>query len=144
MAHYAFLDENNIVTEVITGIDENDKETLPSDFTSWEGFYSSQRSNATCKRTSFNTLGNVHTDEGVAFRGNYAGIGFTFDETNDVFYAPKPYESWLISAESNWLWVAPLEKPENSQENIDNNIVYEWDEDLYQSDNSKGWILNNE
>ena len=142
MAHYTFLDENNIVTEVITGIDEDNLETLPSDFTSWEEFYSSQRSNATCKRTSYNTMGNSHINDGVAFRGNYAGIGFTYDETNDVFYAPQPYASWLISAETNWLWIAPLDKPENTQENIDNNLGYEWDEDLYQSDNTQGWVLN--
>lgn len=142
MAHYAFLDENNIVTEVITGIDENELETLPSDFSSWEEFYSTQRNNAICKRTSYNTMGNAHINDGVAFRGNYAGIGFTYDEINDVFYPPKPYESWLINAETNWLWVAPLDKPENTQENIDNNIGYEWDEDLYQSDNTQGWVLN--
>jgi len=142
MAHYAFLDENNIVTEVIVGIDEDNLETLPSDFTSWESFYSGQRSNSTCKRTSYNTNGNVHSGDGVAFRGNYAGIGFTYDETNDVFYAPQPYASWLISADTNWIWVAPLDKPVLTQEEIDNNNYYDWDEDLYQSDNTQGWVLN--
>jgi len=141
MAHYAFLDENNIVTEVITGIDENELETLPSEFSSWEEFYSTQRNNAICKRTSYNTMGNAHINDGVAFRGNYAGIGFTYDETNDVFYPPKPYESWLISAETNWIWVPPLDKPENTEENFNNGLGYVWDEDLYQSDNTQGWVL---
>jgi hypothetical protein len=76
MAHYAFLDENNIVTEVITGIDETELiEGLSTE--EWYGNFRGQR----CVRTSYN--GN--------FRGVYAGIGYIYDEINDVFFAPPEF-----------------------------------------------------
>ena len=87
MAHYAFLNDNNIVTEVITGVDEDQKDDLPEGFDSWEDWYADFRGQ-TCKRTSYTTVGNEHTGEGTAYRGNYAGIGYTYDSENDVFYAP--------------------------------------------------------
>jgi hypothetical protein len=75
MAHYAFLDENNIVTEVIVGIDETELiEGLDTE--TWYGNFRNQ----TCKRTSYN--GNI--------RYNYAGIGYTYDAERDAFIAPKP------------------------------------------------------
>lgn len=144
MAHYAFLDENNIVTEVITGKDEDDLDTLPNSYSNWEEYYSSLRAYATCKRTSYNTFGNQHKTDGIAFRGNYAGIGFIYDEINDVFYPPSPFDSWVISVDTNWVWQAPIDQPELTQEEIDNNNYYVWDEDLYQSDNTLGWVLNNQ
>ena len=67
-------------------------------------------------QTSYNTRGGVHygqdgqPDGGVALRGNYAGIGFIYDATNDVFYPPKPYASWTIS-EPTWTWTAPIPYP---------------------------------
>ena len=76
MAHYAFLNENNIVTEVITGIDEDVTEGLPEGFADWEAWYADFRGQ-TCKRTSYNTMANAHSGEGTAFRGNYAGIGLS-------------------------------------------------------------------
>jgi hypothetical protein len=122
MAHYAFLNENNIVTEVIVGKDEDDLETLPEGFTSWEEWYQDFRKQ-TCKRTSYNTLGNIHLENGTPFRGNYAGIGFIYDATNDVFVSPKPYNSWVLN-ETTWLWEAPVNLP------ADNDTVpYEWNED---------------
>lgn len=142
MAHYAFLDNNDEVIEVITGIDEDDTSTLPSGFEDWEEFYLTMRPNATkCKRTSYNTIGNEHKLGGTAFRGNYAGIGFIYDDINDVFYPPSPFNSWVISLDTNWVWQAPIDKPDLTQEEIDNNNYYEWDEDLYQSDNTLGWVL---
>ena len=72
MAHYAFINENNIVTEVITGIDEDVTEGLPEGFADWEAWYADFRGQ-TCKRTSYNTIANAHSDGGTAFRGNYAG-----------------------------------------------------------------------
>jgi hypothetical protein len=56
-------------------------------------------------QTSYNTGGNVHTNGGVALSGNYAGIGYTYDATNDVFYAPKPEGDWVLD-ETTWTWVA--------------------------------------
>ena len=126
MAHYAFLNDNNLVTEVITGIDEDAKDDLPSEFDSWEEFYADFRGQ-TCKRTSYNTIGNEHNDSGTAYRGNYAGIGYTYDETNDVFISPKPYASWTID-ESTWTWEAPEAYPDDGKDYVWNDNKEEWEE----------------
>ena len=82
MAHYAFLDENNVVVQVIVGKDENE------DAVNWEKHYE-DFAGLTCKRTSYNTFENRHSNNGIPFRKNYAGIGFTYDETLDAFIPPK-------------------------------------------------------
>ena len=141
MAHYAFI-KDNIVTEVIVGKDENDTDTLPDGFANWEAYYLTKRTDQdACKRTSYNTVANAHSDGGTAFRGNYAGIGHTYDETNDVFYATQPFASWLISADTNWIWEAPIEKPTLTEEQITAGAYYEWNEEAYQADNTTGWDL---
>jgi hypothetical protein len=71
-------------------------------------------------QTSYNTIGGVHTLGGAPLRGNYAGIGYTYDQANDVFYAPQPFPSWTISAPT-WTWVAPKPMPTDGK-------VYTWDE----------------
>lgn len=94
MAHYAFLNEDNIVTEVITGIDENELiEGLDPE--TWYGNYRGQ----TCKRTSYN----------ANIRKNFAGIGFTYDETRDAFIAPEP-EGNLGLDEQTCQWIMPIEE----------------------------------
>lgn len=118
MAHYAFLDENNIVTEVITGCDETG--------TDWEEHYGNARGQV-CKRTSYNTLGGVHELGGKPFRKNYAGIGFVYDEQRDAFIPPQPYASWVLN-ESTCLWEPPYPYPD--QENM-----YYWDEAITK------WVL---
>ena len=118
MAHYAFLDDNNIVTEVIVGRDE-------SDGTDYEVVYGNFRGQ-TCKRTSYNTSGNAHSDSGTPFRGNYAGIGYTYDETNDVFYAPKPYDSWVLD-QTKWIWKAPVDYPSDGKDYTWNEETTSWD-----------------
>jgi hypothetical protein len=96
MAHYAFLDDNNIVTEVIVGIDETELiEGLDTE--TWYGNFRGQ----VCKRTSYN--GNI--------RKNYAGIGFTYDLQRDAFIAPKPFEDWILD-EATCQWQNPVEEPE--------------------------------
>jgi len=70
-------------------------------------------------QTSYNTYGNQHP-EGRPLRGNYAGIGFTYDQVNDVFYAPQPYSSWVLD-QTTWLWVAPVAYPTDGE-------AYHWDE----------------
>ena len=70
----------------------------------------SARTGDVYKQTSYNTIGGVHTLGGTSFRGNYAGIGYTYDPTHDVFYAPQPYPSWTISA-PNWTWTPPVPYP---------------------------------
>ena len=77
-------------------------------------------------QTSYNTRGGVHygqdgnPDGGVALRGNYAGIGYTYDRTNDVFYAPQPYASWVLN-NTSWTWEAPVAMPTDGKK-------YAWDE----------------
>ena len=61
-------------------------------------------------QTSYNTRGNQHTDGGTPLRGNYAGVGYTYDATNDVFYAPQPYASWSLNKDT-WTWEAPTPHP---------------------------------
>ena len=120
MAHYALLDENNIVTLVITGVDENDTSTLPDGFASWEEWYGNHKGQ-TCKRTSINTVNNTHILGGTPFRGNCAAIGLFYDETNDVFYEPQPYVSWILN-ETTWTWEAPIPYPDDGN-------MYNWNED---------------
>jgi hypothetical protein len=114
MAHYAFLDANNIVTEVIVGKDENEDGIL------WELHYGAFR-NQVCKRTSYNTIGGVHTSGGTPYRKNYAGIGYTYDESRDAFIPPKPFNSWVLN-ETTCLWDSPTPMPEDGK-------PYRWDED---------------
>ena len=70
-------------------------------------------------QTSYNTIGNQHP-EGRPLRGNYASIGYIYDRTNDVFYAPKPYTSWILN-ETTWTWEAPTPYPNDDK-------LYQWDE----------------
>jgi len=97
MAHYAFLNEKNIVVEVIVGRDENDGD--------WETYYGNQRGQR-CLRTSYNTYGGQHLDGGTPFRMNYAGIGYRYDETLDAFIPPQPDDTWTFD-QSTCLWIAP-------------------------------------
>lgn len=105
MASYALLDNDNKVVTVISGIDENDTTTLPSNFSSWEEFYGDFHQ-LTCKRTSYNTIGNQHLEGGTPFRGNYAMIGGTYDTENDVFIPIQPeIDGWTFTLnETTWLW----------------------------------------
>ena len=106
MAHYAFLDENNIVTEVITGRDEDD---LVEGVTSWEDYYGAIRGQR-CLQTSYNTLQGVHLHGGTPFRGNYAGVGYSYNETFDAFLPPQPYQSWIVDEET-FSWQSPIPTP---------------------------------
>lgn len=104
MAHYAFLDENNIVTEVIAGRDEWE---VVDGITDWEAAYGEIRGQV-CKRTSYWTYGGVHygDDGSSAFRKNYAGIGYGFDGIG--FFAPQPYPDWVLNQQT-YLWEPPTE-----------------------------------
>lgn len=123
MAHYAFLNQNNIVTKVIVGKDETDTSY------NWEQYYGEQQNQA-CKRTSYNTKGGVNINGGTPFRKNYAGIGYTYDEQMDAFIPPKPYSSWLLNEET-CLWDAPIPYPNNEKD-------YFWDE------STVSWVENND
>jgi hypothetical protein len=84
-------------------------------------------------QTSYNTWGNTHSEGGTPLRGNYAGIGFIYDEENDVFYSPKKYDSWVLNTET-WLWEPPIEVPNDEE-------YYIWNESAYQEDNTTGWEI---
>ena len=109
MAHYAFINSENIVVEVITGVNETETQTdtdgtvVGGSAEAWESFYASQPWHAgfTCKRTSYN--GNI--------RKQYAGIGFSYDAVADVFISPQPYPSWTL--DSSYNWQPPTPKPED-------------------------------
>lgn len=105
MAHYAFLDDNNVVTEVITGKDEDEG------LYDWEKFYASERGQ-NCKRTSYNTWGGVHKYGGIPFRKNYAIIGGVYDPDRDAFIPPKDFPSWVLN-ENTCLWEAPVPYPDD-------------------------------
>ena len=103
MAHYAFLDDNNIVTQVIVGIDETELiEGLDTE--TWYGNFRGQK----CIRTSYNNK----------IRKQYASKGFTYDEVADVFIQPKPFDSWVL--DENYDWQPPVARPEG--------ITWRWDE----------------
>jgi len=125
MAHYAFLDQNNIVTNVIVGLDEN----LGTD---WEQVYG-DRHGQVCKRTSYNTKNGQHTTGGIPFRKNYAGIGFSYDEERDAFIPPKPFNTWMLNEET-CQWFPPTEYPNDGQH-------YVWSDEDYE-ETGNGWILH--
>ncbi len=111
MAHYAFLNNNNIVTEVITGINETELiEGLDTE--TWYGNFRGQ----VCKRTSYNN--NI--------RKNYAGIGFTYDAARDAFIAPKPFNSWVLDEET-CRWEAPVAYPTDGDTYTWNESTLSWD-----------------
>jgi hypothetical protein len=119
MAHFAKV-EHGVVTQVIV----IDQETLNT------GHWGDP---AAWIQTSYNTRGGVHygvdnqPDGGVALRGNYAGVGYTYDAEHDVFYPPKPYPSWTIS-EPTWAWTAPTAMPTDGKSYTWNEETTSWDE----------------
>jgi hypothetical protein len=118
MAHYAFLNENYIVTEVIVGKDESNYD--------WEAHYGQFRGQV-CKRTSYNTHGGVHNSGGIPFRKNYAGIGYSYDPQRDAFIPPKPYPSWILD-ETSCLWRAPIAVPQDGKQYAWNEASTSWTE----------------
>jgi len=116
VSHFAKLDENNVVTFVTVGRQEDDG--LEAELTA--------RTGEVYKQTSYNTRGGVHYTDGLpsddqskALRFNYAGIGYSYDETRDAFIPPQPFASWVLD-EGTCLWVAPIPMPDGD---------YVWDED---------------
>jgi hypothetical protein len=122
MAHYAFLDQNNIVTEVIPGRNENEVVDGISDWEQWYGDFRGQ----VCKRTSYNTQGGVHSSGGTPYRKNYAGIGYTYDAGRDAFIPPKPFDSWLLN-EDSCIWEPPVAYPTDGNLYVWNEENQSWD-----------------
>ena len=126
MAHYALINSDNIVVNVITGVDENiiqtdlDGTQVGGTSEAWEQFYAScpWLEGLNCKRTSYN--GNI--------RANYAGVGYIYDPVFDVFIAPQPYPSWKLNY-TTYQWVPPIPEPE-----YEDGFVWRW------SEYNKEWI----
>lgn len=115
MAHFAEIDDNNIVTRVIVAEQDFIDTGAVGDPSKWI-------------QTSYNTRGGVHygqdgqPDSGVALRKNYAGIGYTYDASRDAFIPPKPFNSWTLDENTCW-WQAPTPMP------TDNTKIWTWNED---------------
>lgn len=100
MAHYAIIDNENIVTDVIVGRDDAD---IPEGYTSWEEYYGGLK-------TSYNTFAGAHQLGGTPLRKNMAAIGYTYDAGRDAFIPPKKWESWVLNEET-CRWEAPVPMP---------------------------------
>lgn len=123
------IEVQSVVNEVLHDANGVEQENIGIDFltklTGWSIW----------KQTSYNTYGGVHKLGGTPFRKNHAGIGMTYDEDRDAFIPPKPYPSWTLN-ETTCLWEAPVAKPELTEEQINNNNYYFWNEE------TKQWDLN--
>jgi hypothetical protein len=111
LAHFAKLDENNVVIFITVGRQEDDGKEAEL----------CARTGDVYKQTSYNTHGGVHALGGTPLRKNYAGIGYTYDAGRDAFIPPKPYASWLLN-ETTCLWDSPVAYPDDGKR-------YSWDED---------------
>ena len=123
MAHFAKLGVGNII-ERVELVSNNIATTEQAGVEFLQNLYSDR---AAWKQTSFNTKGGAHKTGGTPFRKNFAGIGYTYDQTRDAFIPPRPFNSWTLN-ETTCLWEAPIPKPELTQEQIDNRNYYEWNE----------------
>ena len=118
MSHFAKV-QNGVVTEVIVAEQDFINSGLVGPASEWV-------------QTSYNTRGGVHygedgqPDGGTALRGNYAGIGYTYDSTHDVFYAPQPYPSWTLN-NTTWMWEPPVPYPTDDK-------MYQWNEE------ARNWV----
>ena len=108
MSHFAQIDENNIVTQVLV----IEQDVVDS------GLFGNP---STWIQTSYNTHGGVHAQGGTPLRKNYAGIGYTYDSTRDAFIPPKPFNSWILN-ETTCLYEAPTIMPDDGK-------IYNWDEE---------------
>lgn len=136
MAHYALINKDNTVVNVITGVDEDiiqtdiDGTQVGGSGEAWENYYASLPWNAglICKRTSYNTVHNQHIEGGTPLRGNFASVGGKYDPTFDLFIPIQPFPSWKFNY-TKAAWEAPVIKPEDTEE-----YVWKW------SEINKEWI----
>lgn len=103
MAHYAQIEDGVVVSVIVAEQDFIDTQS------------------GTWVQTSYNTYGGVHSDGGTSLRKNYAGVGYTYNDVLDTFYAPQPFPSWVLNTTS-YIWEAPIDYP-------DSDVLHTWDED---------------
>jgi hypothetical protein len=114
MAHFAKLDENNVVVFVTVGRDEDDEAELTA------------RTGDVYKQTSYNTIGGVHLLGGTPFRKNFAGIGYTYNAMRDAFIPPQPYQSWVLD-DATCQWEAPVAMPNDGAKYLWNEANQDWE-----------------
>ena len=129
MAHFAEISESNVVLRVLVVPDDEEPrgQEFLADVLGLGG---------TWVQTSYNTMSGVHENGGTPFRGNYAGIGYTYDADLDAFYTPQPYPSWVRN-ETTFQWEAPVAHPGTTETLTDPDdgtqhevaLVFNWDED---------------
>ena len=133
MAHFACLDENNIVTQVI--VVGND------DITDANGNEVEEIGVAFCKKLLGADTNWKQTSYNSSMRVRYAGIGYSYNAELDAFVAPQPYASWTLDS-GTADWVSPLgAAPALTDDEVAAMSYYRWDEDAYQADNTTGWVL---
>jgi len=152
MAHFAKLGSNGKVIQVLTlnnsdmqNADNVEDEAVGQQYleihNNWPAQMWIQTSYNTRGNKYYNADGTEHSDQSKAFRGNYAGIGYTWDEDNEIFWPKKPYSSWTKNT-TTASWDAPITYPTIVDDGTDNSSWYYkiyWDEESYQADNTKGW-----
>ena len=152
MAHFAKLGANSKVIQVLT-LDNSDMlnadgvedETVGQQYLELHNNWPAQM----WIQTSYNTSGGQHNNGGTPLRGNYAGIGYTWDEDDQIFWPKKPYASWVkLISEARWqspIGDAPDLTDAQTAENTagTHEWIYVWNETAYQADNTTGWDLTN-
>ena len=108
--HYAFLNSNNVVVNILV----YEEEDLPEGYISFEDYYG-EAMGMECKRACPDTLAGEHLSGGTPFRGNYPQLGYIYDEVLDAFIAKQPYPSWIFDQET-YSWYPPIPYPEDSEE----------------------------
>lgn len=148
MASFAKLDENNLVTSIVKVADKN---------TSTEGgiekesiglvWLVQQTGHYYWKKYSIHMFKGVHSEGKNSFRANAAQVGWYYNPQYDIFHPPLPTDddgdgchSFTLNPTTGW-WDPPIPKPELSENEIQNNLCYRWDESTYQEDNTQGWVL---
>ena len=131
MAHFARLGIGNIVERV--EVVSNDIATSEqSGIAFLQELYNDPY--GVWKQSSYNTVGNIHGLDGTPFRKNHAGVGFHYDAKRDAFISWRPFNSWILN-EDTCTWKPPVAHPVGQE-----TIYCDWDEELYKSDNTKGWV----
>ncbi len=147
MAHFAKIDDNGLVLEVLYMEDSVTQNAEGVETESVGQTHLQTHNNWPAEKwikTSYNTHSNQHNNSKTPFRGNYASIGGTYDSTNNIFWHEKPYVSWTKNV-ATASWVAPITYPSITSEGSgESEIEYRiyWNEELYQSNNSKGWEMS--
>ena len=122
MASFAKIGTGNIVEKVV--VVSNDVATTEQ---AGEIFLNNlYKTKDVWKQTSYNTVGGVHTLGGTPFRKNFAGTGYTYDQSIDAFIPPQPFGSWILN-ETTCLWDSPVVKPDDGQIYIWNELKQRWD-----------------